>query len=984
MRQPQSLAGIWQFQVDPDGSLTHDTLSLDRAIPVPLPWQAAFPDLQQYSGYGWYQTDFEVPAAALNGELLLHFGAVDYWCQVFVNGTLAGEHEGGYMPITLPIRRFVQPGANRLIVRVYDSAQTQIDIPRWPSYPPTTSREGPPFDANHVPHGKQEWYINVGGIWQDVTLTAVAATYIDHVQITPDIHTGAARIVVELAGDRAALAGGHLDLAVQDGQREVTITVLLVAGRTIYEATLTVSEVHCWSPEDPHLYSATVGLVSPAGEDRLTQRFGYREIRTRDGQILLNGEPLFLLCALDQDLYPETIYTVPSVDYLRDEFLKAKALGLNTLRCHIKPPDPRYLDLADEMGLLVWSEIPSWRTFYPKGTVHPNLLNLDERIRQRAEQLLEAMIRRDYNHPAIIIWTLVNEDWGTALPLSSADRAWVRELYHRCKALDPTRLVVDNSPCPHSWGPNIHVESDLDDFHIYANIPDQARNFENSIRQFAMRPIWTYSSHGDTHRTGREPLVLSEFGNWGLPELDSLRDPAGHDPAWFQIGPWWSPWDGEAGWPAGVEERFHALGLDQIWPDYAAFARASQWHQFHAFKFEIEVMRSQPGLQGYVITELTDAYWESNGLLDFARRPKIYFERFSEINTPDVVIARPEAYTCWAKEVLKVAITAAHYSAADWTDARLTWQLGETGRPESLPVAALGRGQVQMLGSLALTLPPVDAAATVGLYLRLENGQGQELARNQIDIQVLPAGAQHARLTTPLVVVAREDLPTGFSEMLSESMPGGSAPDVQGVLPMPLDDPGTPEDEPVSELATKLRALGYRTTHRLPAGPGTAVSNSATPALLEWVRAGGDLLFLGRGPSPFFWVQGRGGTYGGSWLTSFSWLRPATHPRLAVENPLSLPYTNIMAEGVILGLPVEDPAVQGDFLAGQISGWINHPAIHTVQFRYGRGRVIMTTLALENTLGRDAATTAVFHDLLEHLASADCQPVLTANYGSPA
>src|SRR5262249_2711071 len=162
------------------------------------------------------------------------------------------------------------------------------------------------------------------------------------------------------------------------------------------------------------------------------------------------------------------------------------------------------LDLADEMGLLVWAEIPSWRTFYPKGTVHENELALGADTRARVEQTLVEMIRRDCNHPSLIIWTIVNEDWGTALPLSAADRAWIGQMYRRCKELDPTRLVVDNSPCPNSWGPNFHVQSDLDDFHAYANIPDQARGFEQTIEQLSLRPLWTYSPHGDATRSGQE------------------------------------------------------------------------------------------------------------------------------------------------------------------------------------------------------------------------------------------------------------------------------------------------------------------------------------------------------------------------------------------------------------------------------------------------------------------------------------------------
>ena len=238
-------------------------------------------------------------------------------------------------------------------------------------------------------------------------------------------------------------------------------------------ATIQVADHRLWDTHDPYLYTLIISLdPDDAGmEDEVSLRFGFREVSTRDGKILLNGEPIYLLSALDQDMYADTIYTVPSEEFLRDEFHKAKELGLNCLRCHIKPPDPLYLDLADEMGLLVWTEIPSWRTFYLRGSIHKNQLDLGSTIQHRAEQTLREMIRRDYNHPSIIIWTIVNEDWGTSLPLSASDRRWVSGMYDLCKQLDPTRLVVDNSPCPHEWGPNIHVHSDLDDFHFYANIP---------------------------------------------------------------------------------------------------------------------------------------------------------------------------------------------------------------------------------------------------------------------------------------------------------------------------------------------------------------------------------------------------------------------------------------------------------------------------------------------------------------------------------
>jgi hypothetical protein len=985
MRQQCPLSGQWQFQLDPDGSLTVASLAPDREIPVPLPWQAAFPDLQQYSGYAWYRRSVEVTDDWLRGELLLHFGAVDYWCQVFVNGQMVAQHEGGYTPFTVPVRAQMHPGANEIAVRVYDTAQSQIVIPRWPNYPETTARPDPPFDANHIPHGKQEWYINAGGIWQDVTLTAVPATYVDHIHVTPDIHTGAARIAVELAGALDS-AAGEMRVRVTAGDGSWEAQVPLTAGQTRYETTVTVDQPRLWNTDDPFLYNVSVSLPATGG-DELGTRFGFREIRTDKGQLLLNGEPLFLLCALDQDLYPNTIYTVPSEDYLRDEFAKAKTLGLNSLRCHIKPPDPRYLDLADEMGLLIWAEIPSWRTFYPKGTAQPNLLNLDDIIKRRVEATLDGMVRRDFNHPSLIIWTIVNEDWGTALPLSADDRRWVREMYQRCKALDPTRLVVDNSACPHGWGPNIHVQTDLDDFHIYANIPDQARAWEHSLDQFNLRPLWTFSSHGDAERTGQEPLILSEFGNWGLPSLKTLRAGAGgHDPAWFSIGPWWSPWEGEAGWPRGAEDRFHRLGLESIWGDYEGFATATQWHQFAAMKFEIETMRRQPHLAGYVITEFTDAYWESNGLLDFDRNPKVYHDRFATINTLDMIVPQAASYACWDDHELAVTFHTAHYSAADWADARLTWTIAGTDIAGELAVPNLARGVAQQLETRRLAVPQVEQSKMVQFRFTLQAGDGQALARNTLDVLVLPAAGRAPGYRQPVAVVAHA--PTGGlgRDALTEpdtALRTATTEPTEVIPQDTLEDDTAANEAPVPGLQATLNALGYRTTRRLSAQVKLAVTDYPTAELLGWVRAGGDLLFINtQGPSPFFWAQGRGGAYSGSWISSFSWMRPEIYKRFAVINPLSMPYQRVMPVRTILGLPVGDATFHGDLLAGMVCGWVRHPSVHTVQFRYGQGRVIATTFALAEALAlyNDPIAVALLHDLIDHLHSDACRPVLAANF----
>lgn len=967
MRSIQSLAGTWQFQVDPEGQITVATLQPTQTIPVPMPWQAAFPEMERYSGYAWYQRDLNIDTAWLNGDVLLTFGAVDYWCEVFLNGTKVGEHEGGYTPFMLTIGSNLQAGRNVLAVRVYDPMQTGNGNQRHPDFPLEKTNGAPPYGPQDIPHGKQEWYINVGGIWQDVTLTVVPKTYIETVHVSGSLD-GTATVRVDLGG---VTANTQIEAAiVQNGQ--------VVATHTSPSSTFTVKvdNAQWWSLTSPTLYTLHIKV----GDDEVSTRFGFREVSTRDGMICVNNEPIYLIAALDQDFYLDTIYTVPSEAYLRDEFQKAKELGLNCLRCHIKPPDPLYLDLADEMGLLVWAEIPSWRTFYPKGTYHTDQLTIDDALKQRVTDTLMGMIKRDFNHPSLMIWTIVNEDWGTALLLSGDDRTWIHEVYDRCKEADPTRLVVDNSACPNSWGPNIHVKSDLDDFHIYANIPDHASNFVNTVQQLDLHALWTYSPHGDADRRGDEPVIVSEFGNWGLAGIAAYLDDQGNEPDWFRLGPWWSGWEGEPGWMKGVLSRFDDFGLAAVFGDYESMAQATQWHQYYALKYQIEVMRRMSHIVGYVITELTDIYWEGNGLLDFARRPKAYHGMFKHINTEDVVVPQMARYVFWADETPRVKVTASHFSPRSWADTslRITWQGGWLEEP----LSEIAQANVQELGTHTLAAALMEQSTVVPLVLDIVNQAGEALAHNTQNILILPTSARKAAYQGAVAVINSEstvthdtldDLTSNFDQQGQSMDP--STPDLVSQTGLEAHTTYT------AAFIKSLGKIGYNVTKSLSDDVKLAVTLMPSGELLQWVRNGGDLLFLCQGPSPFFWAQSRGGAYGGGWMTSWTWLKPGIHQRIdhAGMNPLTLPFMKVVPTYTIPSLPVENAQYQGDFLAGQISGWVNHPAVNTVQFRYGQGRVVMTTFSLADNLGKQPIATAMFHDLVDHLVER-CQPTLQANW----
>ena len=354
----------------------------------------------------------------------------------------------------------------------------------------------------------------------------------------------------------------------------------------------------------------------------------------------LNGKPFYLRAALDQDYYPDTICTLPSVEFLEDRFNKAKQLGLNALRCHIKVPDPRYYEVADRLGLLIWAELP-------------NAGDSTELSRERKELTLKGLIDRDGNHPSIFCWTLINENWGVDLVHDAYHRAWLKKLYLWLKSYDPSRLVVDNSPL----APSFHVQTDLADFHFYAAIPDSREDWDQFVEELAGRAEWLFSPEGDAVITGQEPLLCSEFGNWGLPDPEKLRDAAGAEAWWFETGHDWS--EGVM-YAHGVRNRFQDWSLDRVFGTFESFVEATQWQQFRALKYQIEAMRRRPQIAGYVITELTDCHWEANGLLDMRSNPRVFHNLFHSINADTVILPTLDRPAYWSGDAVRLSLCVAH------------------------------------------------------------------------------------------------------------------------------------------------------------------------------------------------------------------------------------------------------------------------------------------------------------------------------------
>ena len=258
-------------------------------------------------------------------------------------------HVGGFLPFSFDVTEQLVEGSNEIKIRV----DSPIDDPM-------VSPEAP---LAEMPLGKQSWYGPLSGIWQSVWLERRTIDHIERARVMPELATGRVGVGVFLANPLIAETRVSLAINAANGKTVASTSMVLERGAEKTDLALTLADVEAWSPAAPNLYTLHLTLERDGHVvDEFKDQFGFRTIEARNGHFYLNGEPLYIRAALDQDYYPDTICTTPSVEFLEDEFRKAKELGLNGLRCHIKAPDPRYYEVADRIGLLVWTELPTMGT----------------------------------------------------------------------------------------------------------------------------------------------------------------------------------------------------------------------------------------------------------------------------------------------------------------------------------------------------------------------------------------------------------------------------------------------------------------------------------------------------------------------------------------------------------------------------------------------------------------------------------------------
>ena len=414
-----NLNGLWDYAITP---VQLSNPGPQGKILVPFPAESALSGVAKPVGKDnllVYYKQFTVPESWSGKRILLHFGACDWETNVTLNGHYLGQHRGGYDPFTFDITDALTIGEQQLTVTVWDPTKEIVD------------GDDP---AGKQPVGKQLtnpggiWYTPNTGIWQTVWLEPVGEAYIKSITPVSDIKAKTMTFNVEVAG---ASLGTFVKIAGQ--------TMAVADGR----ASLTVAypDAQLWTPNTPNLYDFSAQLLK-GGEviDSVDSYFGMREVslgKTEDGitRILLNGEFLFQHGPLDQGWWPDGLYRAPTDEALRFDVEMTKAFGFNMLRKHVKSEPDRFYRHCDEIGILVWQDMPSGDAYI--GTEDPDIVRTPASAAQY-EQEYAAMIARLKSFPCIIMWVPFNEGWG------QFDTERIVEM---TRQLDPTRLV----DCTSGW-----------------------------------------------------------------------------------------------------------------------------------------------------------------------------------------------------------------------------------------------------------------------------------------------------------------------------------------------------------------------------------------------------------------------------------------------------------------------------------------------------------------------------------------------------
>lgn len=571
-----NLNGEWKFAFDDENIGKKErwylnNQKLDKRIQVPFAFQTKLSGINECTPHErvWYQKEF-FQEKIENKKYLLHFGAVDYFSDIYVNNQHVYHHEGGHTSFTIDVTEELLSGQNRLTVFAYDPLRDEA-IPRGKQFWEAESRS--------------IWYTNTTGIWQTVWIEEVNNCYLKQLKITPYLDGGKAEIKARISDIQETAT---IEYQINFKEELIAAGIVNVINGIVdfsvdlFSETIFRHNHHgagmTWSPENPNLFDVNLKVKDHNEDivDSVDSYFGLRKIHQENGMVYLNNKPYYQKLVLDQGYWPESLLTAPNDEAFIQDIKLAKEMGFNGCRKHQKTEDPRFLYWADQLGYLVWGECAA-APFYTTDAVN--------RLMSEWAEIVE----RDYNHPCIVTWVPLNESWGIPdVQRNRQQQHFSQTMFHYLHAIDPTRLVISND----GWA---MTETDVCAVHNYAHgREDEVKKYQHFVENIKTKesilelPSTSWNIYADGFEHKGEPIILTEFGGIG-----------------FDVS-------GQPGWGyTSVETE------EEYTKDYQRI---------------MDGIYASEILWGYCYTQLSDVEQEINGILTYDRKPKCDLSIIKKIN----------------------------------------------------------------------------------------------------------------------------------------------------------------------------------------------------------------------------------------------------------------------------------------------------------------------------------------------------------------
>jgi beta-galactosidase/beta-glucuronidase len=542
----------------------------DKKITVPFPPESKLSGVEftDFIENMWYQRAITIPASWSEKNVYINFGAVDYACELFIDGTFVDRHSGGSSSFGFDLTPFVEAGKTyNIVLNVTDDLRGHLQT-------------GGKQHSHYASGGCS--YTRTTGIWQTVWLEAVSPFGLRSAQIIPDLDQELVEIHPLFIRESH---NATLKVTLKDGNK--VISQKNIRANNTSAIFLPVPKPKTWSPESPFLYDLTFEVIDAQKKtiDKVESYVGIRKISIDGQKLLLNNQPYFQRLVLDQGFYPDGIWTAPSDEALKNDILLSKAAGFNGARLHQKVFEERFHYWADKLGYITWGEEASWEM---------NVNNPEAQRNYIAEWT--EIILRDRNYPSIVAWTPFNEVWDSRYVEFPR---LMNDLYKLTKGLDPTRLFIGSSG-------GKHFACDVYTAHNYqgdpATLKEQLtpKDGNYNITWYGGPGNWDENSNSpDKHHEyllydGKIPYCLDEFGGIGWTKD---QDKAGAS---------------EEGWGYGDRPK-------------------SKEELYNRLEGLVDAILSIDYIWGYCYTQLTDVEQERNGVYYYDRTSKFDMERINKI-----------------------------------------------------------------------------------------------------------------------------------------------------------------------------------------------------------------------------------------------------------------------------------------------------------------------------------------------------------------